>query len=113
MMGSFAIFGSQLMRRIYYSVFMRLSSLVNRLKRIHFVRKADLDGDAILGDCGLRQSNYLVDRRIEIKAIVLWRSFLDVIPDPVDDVSGSIGIAYDTAQGFPHFAQIWRLLVQK
>jgi len=60
-----------------------------------------------------RQFNDLVDRHIEIKAIVSWWRFLDLISDPVDDVSGSIGIAYDTAQGFPHFAQIWRLLVQK
>jgi hypothetical protein len=36
-----------------------------------------------------------------------------VISDAVDDVSGSIGIAYDAAQGFPDLAQIWRLLVQK
>ena len=33
--------------------------------------------------------------------------------DPVDDGSGSIGIAHDTAERFPDFAQIRRLLVQE
>ena len=36
------------------------------------------------------------------------RRFLDVITDPVDDVSGSIGIAHDTVERFPDFAQVWR-----
>jgi hypothetical protein len=38
---------------------------------------------------------------------------LNVISNPVDDVSRSIGIVYDAAQGFPDFTQLWRLLVQK
>jgi hypothetical protein len=34
-----------------------------------------------------------------------------VISHPVDDVSGSIGIAHDTTERFPDLAQVWRLLV--
>ena len=41
--------------------------------------------DAILDDFALRQYNHLIDRLIEIKTILSRRSFLDVIPDPVDD----------------------------
>jgi hypothetical protein len=36
--------------------------------------------------------------------------FLDVIPDPVDNVAGSISIAEDTAKCFPDLAQVWRPL---
>ena len=34
-MGWFVTFGSQLMRSIYYGVFMRLSGLVSQLRKIH------------------------------------------------------------------------------
>ena len=59
------------------------------------------------------QYNHLVDRLVKIKTPFSRRRFLDVITDPVDDISGSIGIAHDTAERFPDFAQIRRLLVQK
>jgi hypothetical protein len=36
-----------------------------------------------------------------------------VIADPIDDVSGAIGIANDTVDRFPYLAQVGRLLVQK
>ena len=42
-----------------------------------------------------------------------WRRFLDVISDPIDDVSSPIGIAHDTAERFPDLAQVWRLLIEK
>ena len=41
------------------------------------------------------------------------RRFLDVITDPVDDVSSPIGVAHDTAERFPDVAEVWRLLIQK
>ena len=41
------------------------------------------------------------------------RRFLDVITDPVDDVSGAIGIAHDAAERLPDLAQVRRLHVQK
>jgi hypothetical protein len=50
-------------------------------------------------------------RTIEIKTILSRRRFLDVVADPVDDGSGSIGIAHDTAERFPDLAQVWRLSV--
>jgi hypothetical protein len=65
------------------------------------VRKAGLDQDLILGDCASPQYNYLIDRVIKIKAGPSRRRFPDVIADPVDDVSGSIGIAHDTGKRFP------------
>ena len=77
------------------------------------LRKAGLDRDSILGDCASRQSNHLVDRLVEIKTALSRRRFLDLITDPVDDVSGSIGIAHDTAERFPDLAQVRRLHVQK
>jgi hypothetical protein len=42
------------------------------LNGIHPLREAGLDGNAIFGDCASRQFNDLVDRRIDIKAIVSW-----------------------------------------
>jgi hypothetical protein len=75
------------------------------------LRKVDLDRDCVLGDCASRQYNHLIDRLIEIKAILSGRRFLDVISHAVDDVSGSIGIAHDTVERFPDLAQVWRLLV--
>ena len=73
------------------------------------LRQACLDGNSILGDCASRQHNHLIDRFIEIKTMLSRRRFTD----PVDDVSGSIGIAHDTAKRFPDLAQVWRLLIQK
>ena len=69
--------------------------------------------DTILGDLASRQYNHFIDCFIEIKASLLRRLFFDVITDPGDDVSGSIGIAQDAAEGFPNLTEIRRLLVQK
>ena len=71
------------------------------------LREPGSDRDPIFGDCTLRQFNYLVDRLIKIKTILSRRRFLDLITDPVDDISGSIGIVYDTGKRFPDFPQIW------
>ena len=65
------------------------------------LREVGLDRDSILGDCASRQYNHFIDRLIEIKTILLRRRFLDVVADPVDDGSGSIGIAHDTARALP------------
>jgi hypothetical protein len=77
----------------------------------HPFRKPGLDRDAILGDCASRQQNDLVDRFIKIKAIHFHRYFLDVITDPLDNVSSTIGIVHDTAVRFPDLPQVWRLSV--
>jgi hypothetical protein len=45
---------------------------------------------------------------IEINTLLSWRSFLDVIPDTVEDISSSIGIIQDAGERFPDLAQIWR-----
>ena len=73
--------------------------------------KAGLDRNAICYDRAPREDNYFVDCRIEIKVILSRRRFLDVITDPVDYVSRSVGIAQDTAERFPDLAQVWRLPV--
>ena len=65
------------------------------------LREPGSDRDLIFGDCALRQFNHLVDRLIKIKTILSRRRFLDLITDPVDDISGSIGIVYDTEQALP------------
>jgi hypothetical protein len=75
------------------------------------LREAGLNQDSILGDCASRQNNHLIDRLIEIKAIFSRWRFLDVITDPTDDVSGSIGVADDRVERFPDLAEVWRLLV--
>jgi hypothetical protein len=62
------------------------------------LRKTGLDGHTILGDCASRQHNHLIDRFIEIKTLLSWWRFLDVITNPVDDDSSPVGIAYDTAE---------------
>ena len=41
------------------------------------------------------------------------RRFLDVITDPVDDISGSISIIHDAGERFPDLAQIWWASVQE
>ena len=60
-----------------------------------------------------RQSDHFVDRLVQIETTLSRRRFLDVITDPVDDISGSIGIVDDTGERFPDFAQIRRVSVQK
>jgi hypothetical protein len=77
------------------------------------LRKARLDQDAILGDCASPQYNHFVDRVIKIKAGHLRRRFPDVIADPIDDLSGSIGIGHDTGKCFPDLAQLGRLPIQE
>ena len=76
-------------------------------------REPGLDRNSILDDFTLRQYNDLVDRPIEIKAILSRRRFLDVVTHPIDDLRSSIGIADDTAERFLDLAQIRQLLVQK
>jgi hypothetical protein len=83
------------------------------LNRKQPVRQAGPDRDSILGDCASRESNHLGDRVIKINAILSGRGFLDVITDPVDDVSSPIGIAHDTDERFPDLAQVWRLPIEK
>ena len=46
----------------------------------------------MLGDHALCQSNYLLNRLIEIEAVVPRGHFLDLISDPVDNASGSIAL---------------------
>jgi hypothetical protein len=75
------------------------------------LREAGLNRDSILGDFASRQNNNFIDRLIEIKTILSRGCFLEVITDPTDDVSGSIGVAHDTAERFPDLAEVWRLLV--
>jgi hypothetical protein len=40
-----------------------------------------------------------------------WRRFLDLVTDPVNDISGSIGIGHKALDRFPDFAEIWRASV--
>jgi hypothetical protein len=75
------------------------------------VRKGGLDRHSIFGDCCSRQYNHLVDRFIQIKAMLSRRRFLDVVTDPVDEVSGSIGVAHDTDERPSDVAHVRRLLV--
>ena len=65
------------------------------------VSKPGLDRDTILGDCVSRQYNNFIDRRIKIKVILSRRRLLDVITDPVGDISSSIGIAHDAGERLP------------
>ncbi len=77
------------------------------------LRKAGLDQDLILGDCASPQYNHLIDRVIKIKAGLSRRHFPDVIADPVDDLSGPIGIVHDTGKPFLDLAQLGRLPIQE
>ena len=70
----------------------------------HPLRKVGIYRDAILGDFASRQYNHFIDRLIEIKTILSRGRFLDVITDPVDDGSSSIGIAHDTVERLPDLA---------
>ena len=73
------------------------------------LRKLGINRDSILCDFGSRQYNYFIDRLIEIKTTLLRRRFLDLVADPVDDVSSSIGIVYNTVERLRCLAQLRRL----
>jgi hypothetical protein len=60
----------------------------------------------------LRANTRLIDRVVKIEVGLSRRRFPDLIPDPVDDLSGSIGSAYDTAELFLDLAQAGRLMIQ-
>src|ERR1700686_4923489 len=84
-----------------------------RLNMRQSIRKARLDRDSIFDDYTLRQRNHVSDRLIKINTLLSRRSFLDVIPDAVEDLSSSIGIIYDAGERFADLAQIWRASVQE
>jgi hypothetical protein len=48
---------------------------------------------------------------VECPHLKTRKRFLDLVADPVDDGSGSIGIVHDTTERFPDFAQVWRLSI--
>src|SRR5258706_7986435 len=55
------------------------------------VGKAGLDRDSIDRNFALEQCNHFGDRTVEIKMIPSLLRFLDLVADPVDDLSTSIG----------------------
>jgi hypothetical protein len=68
-----------------------------------------LHRDAILQRFAAGQDNHLADRVVKVKAIIRWCwRFRDKFTDPPDDIAGSIDVAYDTVERFPHLLQIWR-----
>jgi hypothetical protein len=75
--------------------------------------KARMNQDPVLGDRASPQYDHLIDRVIETKAGLSRGRSPDVITDPVDDLSGSIGVGHDTGKRFPDLAQLGRLPVQK
>jgi AraC-like DNA-binding protein len=77
------------------------------------VRQAGLDRDSSPDDHASRQPNRLFGRFIQIKTMLSRRRFPDVSPDTIDDVSGPVGVAYDTAERFPDFAEVRRLPVHE
>jgi hypothetical protein len=83
------------------------------LKGKQSVCKPGLDRDAIPDEYASRQYDHLIDCRIKIKTLLPGRRFLDLLTNAVDDVSGSIDIANDTAERFPDLAQVGGLHVQK
>jgi hypothetical protein len=70
------------------------------------LRKAGLHRDLILGYCTSRQYNHFDYRLVEIKTILSWMRFLDLITDPLDYGSGSVGIGNDTFERFFDFAKV-------
>jgi hypothetical protein len=75
--------------------------------------KASLDRDSIRDHRVSRQYNHLIDRPVQIGMRLSRRRSLDVIPDTVDDISGSVGIVDDTGERFSGFAQIRWISAQK
>ena len=59
------------------------------------------------------QHNHLADRRVKIKLILSHRCPSDLISDPADGVSGSVGIVHDAAKCLPDFSKVWRILIEK
>src|SRR5215475_9714886 len=62
------------------------------------IRKPGLDRNAIPLGHALRQYEHFVDRRIEIKAFLSWRRFLDLITHPSDDIVSSVGVPDNTTE---------------
>jgi len=70
-----------------------------------------LDRDAALNGLTPREHDRVADCFIHVEPIRLRRRFVDVISDPVDDISGSIGLGHDTVERIPCFAQLRPLFV--
>ncbi len=51
-------------------------------------------------------NQHFIDRFIKVKTLPLGRHFLDVITNPVNDISGSIGIEHYALKRLFHFTQI-------
>src|SRR5215831_17117489 len=77
------------------------------------IRKPGLDRNAAPEGHALCQYDHFVDCRVEIKTLLSRRRFLDLLPDAIDDVSGSICVANDTGECFPDLAHIRRSHLQK
>src|SRR5215469_6329345 len=77
------------------------------------IRKPGLDRNAIPLGHALRQYEHFVDRRIEIKAFLSWRRFLDLITHPSDDIVSSVGVPDNTIERYLGLIQIWRTHFQK
>src|SRR6516162_11846547 len=77
------------------------------------VRKPNADRDAIPDNYVLRQCYHFIDCRIEVKALVSRRRFLDVIPDAINDLCGSVDIADETIECGVDLVRLRRLHLQE
>src|SRR5215469_10067708 len=68
------------------------------------LRKPGANRNAVPEGHASRQYDHFVDCRVEIKTLFSRRRFLNLLTDPVDDVSGSIGIANDASERLPNLA---------
>ena len=69
--------------------------------------------DAMFGNRAPCQADDLRDGLVDIEAVTARRRFLDLRPNAVDDVTGSIGIADNAPERLPDFSQHRRLPVQE
>src|SRR5215470_7737858 len=77
------------------------------------VCKPGLDRDTIPDDRASHHDNHLIDRPIEVKRILSWGRFLDMLAHTADDILSSVGISDDTAKRLPGFIQIRRIHFQE
>jgi hypothetical protein len=94
--------------RIKFRTLLQLNAIP--LNRSQLFCEAGLNQNSILDDRASCQHDHFIDRLVEIKTMLPRRRFPDVITDPVDNVSGAIGIAHDTDERFPDLAEVRRLL---
>jgi len=85
---------------------------ISKNRKQHF-RKPSLDRNAIPDGHTLRQTITSLIAALRSKRCFRGGAFLILLPDPIDDLSGSICVRNNAGERFPDLTQVRRLHLQK